>query len=435
MICLSFSVGVRDMRNHRSLHYSVALLALCAGSCSIEITVPPDTGFDSARLERIDIAINEAIAGQEIPGAVAMIVKDGKTAYHKAFGYADIESKTTMENDTIFRIASMTKAVTSVGVMILYEKGHFLLNDPVSKYIPEFADMRVISEVDDEGSIIATVPAEAQIRIIDLLSHTSGITYPFIPGHLQKTYAESGVIDGLTASNRKLENQIRLLAQQPLLFEPGSNFAYGLSTDVLGYLIEVISGQPLDQFFAENIIDPLGMVDTYFYLPEDKRARLATLYAEVPEQGLVVSKGTESDIKLDNPNYPIEGARSYFSGGAGLSSTAQDYGRLLQMLLDDGELDGTRILSRKSVELMRTPRVDWDGDEIPDFGLGFVIVSDLGKRGELASVGNFAWGGAYYTSYWIDPAENLIAVFMSQGRPISSDIDDKFKVLVYQALQ
>ena len=239
----------------------------------------------------------------------------------------------------------------------------------------------------------------------------------------------------LTASNRKLENQIRLLAQQPLLFEPGSNFAYGLSTDVLGYLIEVISGQPLDQFFAENIIDPLGMVDTYFYLPEDKSARLATLYAEVPEQGLVVSKGTESDIKLDNPNYPIEGARSYFSGGAGLSSTAQDYGRLIQMLLDDGELDGARILSRKSVELMRTPRVDLDGDEIPDFGLGFVIVSDLGKRGELASVGNFAWGGAYYTSFWIDPSENLIAVFMSQGRPLSSDIDDKFKVLVYQALQ
>ncbi len=434
MINIRVRIGVQDMSNIRLLPVSIALLALCAASCSIEITVPAETGFDSERLERIDNAVNEAIARQEIPGAVALIVKDGKTVYHKAFGYADIQSKTAMETDTIFRIASMTKAVTSVGVMILYEQGHFLLNDPVSKYIPEFADMRVISEVGDDGSIVATVPAEAQIRIIDLLSHTSGITYPFFPGHLQKTYAESGVIDGLTASNMKLENQIRLLAQQPLLFEPGTNFAYGLSTDVLGYLIEVISGQPLDQFFAENIINPLGMVDTYFYLPVDRSSRLATLYAEVAEQGLIVSKGTEADIKLDNPNYPIEGARSYFSGGAGSSSTAQDYGRLIQMLLDDGELDGSRILSRKSVELLRTPRVDWDGDKMPDFGLGFVIVSDLGKSGELGSAGNYAWGGAYYTSYWIDPSENLIAVFMSQGRPISSDIDDKFEVLVYQAL-
>jgi CubicO group peptidase (beta-lactamase class C family) len=422
------------MSNIRLLTVSIALLALCAASCSIEITVPPDTGFDSERLERIDRAINEAIAKQEIPGAVTLIVKDGKTVYHKAFGYADIQSKTAMETDTIFRIASMTKAVTSVGVMILYEQGHFLLNDPVSKFIPEFADMQVISEVGDDGSVVATVPAKAQIRIIDLLSHTSGITYPFFPGKLQKTYVESGVIDGLTASERKLENQIKLLAQQPLLFEPGTEFAYGLSIDVLGYLIEVISGQPLDEFFAKNITGPLGMVDTYFYLPAEKSSRLATLYAEVAEQGLIVSEGTEADIKLDNPNYPIEGARSYFSGGAGLSSTAQDYARLIEMLLNEGELDGTRILSRKSVELMRTPRIDWDGDDIPDFGLGFSVVSDIGKRGELASVGNLAWGGAYYTSYWIDPSESLVAVFMSQGRPISSDIDNKFKVLVYQAL-
>ena len=434
MISIRVCGGVHDMSNIRLLPVSIALLALCTASCSIEITVPAETGFDSERLERIDHAVNEAIAKQEIPGAVALIVKNGKTVYHKAFGFADIQSKTAMETDTIFRIASMTKAVTSVGVMILYEQGHFLLNDPVSKYIPEFADMRVISEVSNDGSIVATVPARAQIRIIDLLSHTSGITYPFLPGKLQKTYVESGVIDGLTASSRKLENQIKLLAQQPLLFEPGTEFAYGLSTDVLGYLIEVISGRPLDEFFAENITGPLGMVDTYFYLPVEKSSRLATLYAEVAEQGLIVSKGTESDIKLDNPNYPIAGARSYFSGGAGLSSTAQDYGRLIQMLLNDGKLDDIRILSRKSVELMRTSRVDWDGDRIPDFGLGFAVTSDIGKRGELGSAGNFAWGGAYYTSYWIDPSENLIAVFMSQGRPISSDVDNKFKVLVYQAL-
>jgi len=423
------------MRNVRLLPVGIALLAVFAAGCSIEITVPPETGFDSERLERIDYAVNEAIANQEIPGAVALIVNDGETVYHKAFGYADIQSKTAMETDTIFRIASMTKAVTSVGVMILYEQGRFLLNDPVSKYIPEFADMRVISEIGDDGSIVTTAPAESQIRIIDLLSHTSGFTYPFVPGKLQDTYVDAGIIDGMTASNKTLATQIKLLARQPLLFEPGTEFAYGLSTDVLGFLIEVISGQPLDQFFAENITGPLGMADTGFYLPDEKRSRLATLYAETAEQGLIVSEGTEADIKLDNPNYPIAGARSYFSGGAGLSSTAQDYSRLIQMLLNDGELDNTRILSRKSVELMRAARVDWDGDKIADFGLGFAVTGDIGKRGELGSTGTFAWGGAFYTSYWIDPTENLVAVFMSQGRPISSDIANKFRILVYQALK
>jgi CubicO group peptidase (beta-lactamase class C family) len=223
------------------------------------------------------------------------------------------------------------------------------------------------------------------------------------------------------------------LSEQPLLFDPGSAWAYGLNTDLLGYLIEVISGKPLDQFFSDEIFAPLGMSDTYFYLPADKSDRLVTLYADV--DGLRVSDGTEADIKLDNPRYPVEGARAYFSGGAGLSSTVYDYARFIEMLLNDGELDGVRVLGRKSVELMRAPRVDWDDDGDADFGLGFEVIDDLGESGELGSKGLYRWGGAFATSYWIDPEEQLVAVIMTQQRPSKSELGDRFKTLVYQALE
>jgi CubicO group peptidase (beta-lactamase class C family) len=252
---------------------------------------------------------------------------------------------------------------------------------------------------------------------------------------VQKSYVKAGVIDGVTVKDIALAAQMDLLAKQPLMFEPGSNFAYGLSTDLLGYLIEVVSGKSLDQVFAAEIFGPLGMHDSYFYLPQDKADRLVTLYADVDGEGLIVSKGNESEIILDNPRYPVEGAKSYFSGGAGLSSTARDYGRFLQMMLNDGELDGARVLSRKSVELMRTARVDWDEDQVADFGLGFEVTGDLAKKGELGSAGAYSWGGAFFTSYWIDPSENLVGVFMSQVRPAKSDFREKFSTLVYQALE
>jgi CubicO group peptidase (beta-lactamase class C family) len=414
---------------------ALAFLALALSAVVLAATAAEGRGFIEERLGRIDRALEQAIADGEIPGAVALVLRDGEVAYHKAFGYADVASRRPMQLDTIFRIASMTKAITSVGVMILYENGHFQLNDPVSDFLPEFAEMRVISKTGEDGAVLEAEPAERPIRIIDLLTHTSGISYPFIPTPQQKGYLDAGVIDGLTARDLVLADQMRLLAEQPLLFEPGSRFMYGLSTDVLGRLIEVVSGQPLDRFFAEQITGPLGMSDTWFYLPDDKAHRLATLYAHVEGRGLVVSEGHESEIKLDDPNYPIAGARSYFSGGAGLSSTAADYARFAQMLLDNGELDGVRILGRKSVELMRTARTDWDEDERPDFGLGFQVVGDLGKRGELGSIESFSWGGAFFTAFWIDPRERLIGILMSQARPCISDLRAKFPVLVYQALE
>jgi CubicO group peptidase (beta-lactamase class C family) len=295
--------------------------------------------------------------------------------------------------------------------------------------------MSLVSAVDDDGNVAETVAATNPIRIIDLLTHTSGIGYPFISNSVQKSYVDAGIIDGITVRKITLASQMALLAEQPLMFESGSEFAYGLNTDLLGYLIEVVSGRSLEQFFAEEIFAPLDMQDSYFYLPEDKADRLATLYAHVDDRGLIVSKGDESTIILDDPLYPVAGARTYFSGGAGVSSTAHDYGRLLQMLLHDGELDGKRVLSRKSVELMRTARIDWDNDQVPDMALGFAVISDLGEKGELGSVGAYSWGGAFNTSYWIDPGENLIGVFMSQVRPVNSDIKEKFNTLVYQALE
>jgi len=401
-----------------------------AGQTDFSLDLGTKTGFIAERLDRIDVAIEAEIAAGELPGAVALIVLDGKTVYHKSFGYEDIASQTLMKEDSIFRIASMSKAITTVGVMQLYEQGLFLLNDPLSKYIPAFSNVRVLVSADKDGTILETRPAEREIRIIDLLTHSAGISYPFIESPLQSVYKQHGIIDGLTEKDLTLAAQMERLAEMPLLFDPGSAWAYGLNTDVLGYLIEVVSGKPLDRYFAEEIFAPLAMEDSYFYVPAEKAERLVTLYADV--DGLQVAAGDESEIYLDNPNYPVEGAQTYFSGGAGLSSTAEDYARFVEMLLNDGELDGVRLLGRKSVELMRTPRIDWDGDGDADFGLGFEVI-DI--AGELGSPGAYRWGGAFFTSYWIDPEERLVAVFMSQVRPANSDFRVRFSNLVYQALE
>jgi CubicO group peptidase (beta-lactamase class C family) len=417
----------------KKLAYLILLFPL-SGCVAVQMDVNSESfnphGFVGERFDRIGDAINAEIAAGKIPGAVALIIRDGRTVYHERFGYADIAARMPMRKDAIFRIASMSKAVTTVGVMQLYEQGLFLLNDPVSKYIPAFANPQVLVRAGDDGAILETRPAEREIRIIDLLSHSSGISYPFINSPLQKVYTRNGIIDGVTEKNLKLESQMAKLAEMPLLFDPGSAWGYGLSTDVLGYLIEVVSGKPLDRYFADEIFKPLRMEDTYFYLPASKSDRLVTLYADV--DGLRVSVGDESEIFLDNPNYPVEGAKTYFSGGAGLSSTASDYARFVEMLLNEGELEGARVLGRKSVELMRTARVDWDDDGDADFGLGFEVVD---VASELGSSGAYRWGGAFYTSYWIDPQENLVAVFMSQVRPSSSDISTRFSNLVYQALE
>lgn len=389
-------------------------------------------GFVDERLDRIDTAIIAEVEAGRIPGAVALVSRKGETIYHKSFGFADIEANTQMQNDSIFRIASMTKAVTTVGVMQLYERGLFQLNDPISKYLPEFANPQVMVEVDDDGAVTESRAASREIRIVDLLTHSSGLGYPFIPSPVQKTYVANGIIDGLTDQDERLALQMAKLAEMPLLFDPGSQWNYGLSTDVLGYLIEVVSGEPLNEYFRNEIFLPLEMHDTSFYLPVDKHDRLVALYADL--DGELVPYTDDAFTDLGNINYPISGAMTYFSGGAGLSSTASDYSRFVEMLLNEGELDGKRLVGRKSVELMRTPRVDMNGDGVAEFGLGFQVIEDIGANGEIGSSGVYSWGGAFNTSYWIDPQEQMFGVIMTQIRPTESDITSRFKTLVYQAL-
>ena len=422
----------------RKATFIIALLLLTSNTAWAQFAatdLPQSTGFIPERLDRIDDMINAEIIDGNIPGAVAMVVRNGQIAYFKSFGVAGIETQTPMRKDHIFRIASMTKAVTAVAAMTLYERGLFQLNDPVSKYIPEYANMRVVSEVDSNGNVSATVPATTPIKIIDLFSHSSGISYPFLPSSVQQSYLDAGVISGLTSRDISLASQMKLLATQPLLFEPGSGYEYSLGLDLLGYLIEVISGKTLEQFFIDEIFTPLGMQDSYFYLPKSKHDRLVTLYADVGKEGLIVSQGNESSLTFDNPLYPTGEVQAYFSGGAGLTSTAYDYARFMQMLLNNGELEGTRILSRKSVELMQKARIDSDGDQVPDYGLSFAIIGDLGKTGELGSVGNYSWAGAFHTSFWIDPSEDLTGVFLTQVRPTTTDVRNKIKTMVYQALE
>lgn len=426
----------QQVRAMKKIVFYLAAMWLVAG-CEVQTDFSFDglgtPGFVAERLDRIDTAIIAEVEAGRIPGAVALISRKGETIYHKSFGFADIEAQVPMRNDSIFRIASMTKAVTTVGVMQLYEQGLFQLNDPISKYIPAFADPQVIVNVDEEGVVTESRAASREIRIVDLLTHSSGLGYPFIPSPIQKTYIANGIIDGLTDQDQQLALQMAKLAKLPLLFDPGSQWNYGLSTDVLGYLIEVVSGLPLHEYFRNEIFLPLQMHDTYFYLPADKHARLVALYADVDRELVPYTEDTSTD--LGNVNYPVAGAMTYFSGGAGLSSTASDYARLVAMLLNDGALNGDRLLGRKSVELMRTPRIDMDGDGVAEFGLGFQIIDDIGADGELGSQGVYHWGGAFNTSYWIDPHEQIFGVIMTQVRPTESDITARFKTLVYQALK
>ncbi len=415
--------------------YICAFLVPSTAAQVLESVDPAVAGFDPARLSRIDTAIEAAVEANEIPGAVAMIVRDGAVVYFKRFGYADVADRRPMRKDSIFRIASMTKAITTVSVLQLYERGHFLLSDPVSDFIPEFADPRIVVKVNDDGKIIETRPANKKIRIIDLLTHSSGIAYPFLPSITSRAYVSAGIIDGVTSKPLVLEDNIKRIAEQPLEFEPASAYRYGLSSDVLGYLVEVVSGQTLDDFFRAEILEPLGMVDTFFYLPDAKADRLVTLYADVNGNGISAATADDVDIIIDNPNYPVEGAKTFFSGGVGLSATAVDYARFLQMLLNGGELDGVRILSRKSVELMTTSRIDMDGDGDPDFAMGFRVYDDLGEHTELASPKSIYWGGAFHTYYWIDPQERLIGIFMSQVRPANTTVAKRFSALMYQALR
>ncbi len=399
---------------------------------------PAAVGMDASRLRRIDGLIKQYIDQQWIAGATAIVVRNGQVVYHQAFGVADADSKRPQQKDDIFRIASQTKAITSVALMILMEEGKLLLDDAVSKYIPAFANAQVIDKFNEADTSYTTVKAKRAITIRDLLTHTSGIGYAQIGTPRAKAmYAKAGVGSQIGTPYESLESQVLKIAALPLEHQPGERFTYGLNTDVLGYLVQVVSGQSLADFFRQRIFEPLGMHDTWFYLPAAKQNRLVALHTENKQQQ--VTKMTESPtagISNLDIDYPTKTGKLY-SGGAGLVSTAYDYALFMQMLLNGGSLNGKRILSRNSVDMMTQNQIgNVDRGPNEKFGLGFGIITETGSGRLGLSTGSYSWGGAFSSTYWIDPKEKIVAQLFLNQYPIShGDIHDKFKVLVYSALQ
>jgi CubicO group peptidase (beta-lactamase class C family) len=396
---------------------------------------PESQGFSSEKLQRIDRMMKEYIAQGKANGAAYLIARNGKIVFHRAVGYDNREANKPLRRDAIFRIASQTKAITSVAVMILYEEGKFLLDDPVSKYIHSFKNPRVLDKFNEKDTTYTTIPAKREITIRDLLTHTSGIGYAQI-GSKEATaiYAKNNITAGIGSGRKSLAEDMQLLGSLPLFHHPGERFTYGLNTDVLGYLVEVVSGTTLDDFFRKRIFEPLGMTDTYFNIPKEKQGRLVNVYRPDSTGKL---KRVRSDLKVHGQadiDYPKR-SNTYFSGGAGLSSTVYDYAVFLQMLLNGGHYDGKRILSRHSVRMMTINQI---GD-LPfgdnRLGLGFDIVTERGSARGPAQQGTFSWGGAFATTYWVDPKEKIVALFYKQlWDDPASETGEKFRVLLYSAM-
>ncbi|MEZ0539686.1 serine hydrolase domain-containing protein [Fibrella arboris] len=395
---------------------------------------PATVGINADRLQRIDRVLKEYVDQGKQAGIVALVVRNGQVVYHKAFGENGTTTKAPLQRDAIMRIASQTKAITSVAVMMLYEEGRFLLDDPVSKYIPAFKKPVVLDTFNEKDTTYTTKPARSEITIRQLLTHTSGLSYAGIgTKEAVAIYAKAGIPSGIGTPMYSLSATMPALAKLPLVNQPGEKWTYSLSTDVLGYFVEVISGQSLDQFFRTRIFEPLGMNDTYFYLPASKASRLATLYTEVPATRAVVPMPVQpGGISGD---YPTK-AGTYYSGGAGLSSTAYDYAVFLQMMLNGGEYGGKRLLAPATVHLITQNQIGALNVGDNKFGLGFEIATEKAAAKLPVSVGIFSWGGFFGTSYWADPEKGIIGVIMTQKSPNSyGDLNDKFRVLVYQALE
>ena len=395
---------------------------------------PSAVGVSAQRLQRLHDGMKAFVDRRDVAGVVTLVRRDNKLVDIHATGYQDIESKTPMRTDTIFRIASMTKPMTSVAVMMLYEEGKLFLTDPVSRFIPAFKSMQVL-----EPKAEKPVPATRAITIRDLLSHRSGLTYGFLNGGpVGNGYRKNGVADGLSITPLTLAEGIDKLAAEPLIAQPGAAWNYSLSTDVLGRVVEVVSGQPFDAFMRDRIIKPLKMVDTDFTVPEAKWSRFATVYSPDPAGGIRPMKDPETFGNATFSPIAYYKSRTYFSGGAGLVSTAADYARFAQMLLNGGSLDGVQLLSPKSIELMtRSHTADLPPNPLlsagPGFGLGFRVVTDLALTAAIGSEGRYGWVGIYGTEFWVDPRERLIGIVLVQRYP-GSPVAAAFQPLVYQAL-
>lgn len=407
---------------------------------------PESVGLSSERLERLRATMQRYVDERRVSGVVTYVARSGRIVHLEAFGQADVEAGVPMKADTVFRIASQTKAVTSVAVMMLVEEGRIALADPLSKYIPAFARTTVALPPpagSGAGSPVNVVPAERPITIRDLLTHTAGISYG--TGPAEEQWRAAGIQGWYFADRSEpVSAVVERMAALPMDAQPGEKFVYGYNTDILGVVVERVSGMTLAEFFERRITGPLGMADTRFYLPPSQKDRLAAVYSASDDDG-TIRRTVDGDPKLPIPRtgqgHYVEGPRIACSGGAGLLSTARDYGRFLHMVLNGGETDGVRLLSPKTVELMTVNHVGsriaeaWASRRGMGFGLGFDVVADLGDYGRHGTLGAFGWDGAYHTTYWVDPKEKLVALLMTQLRPAGdSKLYDTFRALVYQSI-
>ncbi len=418
----------------KSFSFFLASFILCTTHAQVLLpTVVKHAGFHYERLARVDSVLKQYVDQNWLAGAVVLIVKDNQVAYYKGHGYANLAAKRPMQADAIFRIMSQTKAITSAGILQLFEQGKFALDQPISDFIPEFKNPTLIRTFSAADTSYTTTPAKREITFRDLLTHTSGLDYPAIGNDtMQALYAKYQIPSGLGSFNQSLLAKMKALAALPLRHNPGERFTYGLNTDLLGCLIEVISGQSLETYFQQHIFAPLGMKDSYFNLPNAKGPRLATVYTEDKDQRIIEWSPTFRNI---DPRYPLT-AKTYFSGGAGLSSTAFDYAIFLQMLLNKGSYNGKQILGRRTVELMLSPQLPDGlfGDD--NFTLGFALTSEKSANLNMRSEGSFAWGGYYGTAYWADPKEKLICLVMTQHTPNShGDFVEKLVNIIYGSLK
>ena len=412
---------------------TVFLLFFVISTYSQSLTIsskPEEVGMSSVRLQRIDVLLQDYVNSNKLPNAVALIVRKGKIVYFKAYGQSNTETKTAVKRDDIFRNASQSKAIASTAVMMLWEEGKFSLDEPVSKYIPEFKNPKVLVRLNWIDTTYATEPAKSEITIRQLLTHTSGLDYANIGSQEFKAiYAKAGVPSGIGNDQSTIGEKMKTLGGLPLKHHPGEAYTYGLNCDVLGYLVEVLSGMSFDQFLQARIFKPLGMNDSFFYLPNDKHKRLVAVHRSVNGKYEVIKDKIFDGV---NPGYPtLKG--TYYSGGAGLNGTIEDYAKFLQMFLNKGEYNGTRLLSRKTVELMLTQQIQ--SPLTNQFGLGFGLETEVNDHLNPESLGSFSWGGAFSTTYWADPKENIVAlVYTNIYGSSSHDLRNRFKALVYQAI-
>lgn len=398
----------------------------------LQPTVQTNSTISAIKLSQIDSVVNQYVKNRWLIGGSVIVVKDHQVVYYKGFGYADEKTKKPMAADALYRIMSQTKAITSLAIMQLYEQGKLDLDDNLSKYIPSFKNPKVISEYYAKDTSYTTVDAKREVTIRDLLTHSSGIDYTDIgSSKMSHIYNKANIPSGLGYFDANLVDRMTALGKLPLAHQPGEKFTYGLNSDVLGAVVEIISGMSLEAYFNKFIFEPMGMKDAYFNVPASKANRMPTVYTENEKKEII--EWPENFRKI-NSNYPLK-AKTYFSGGAGLSSTAFDYAIFLDMLLNKGKYNGHQILSPRTVEVMLGHQLDFQKEGEDYFSLGFSVTSKKSAERNLRSAGSFSWGGYYGTNYWADPKENLIVLIMTQHTPNShSDLGGKIENIIYGSL-